>query len=240
MKKLSFLLITAFASLFIYNNAVAQIVVIRTIDGADHLYSYLGSANMDNDPQQELVYGGTLFEPAFNYLIIIDGATGNIDWELPSSIENAYIAGYNNGGDNYGFSPFCDVNNDGIKEITFRGSEGGIWKIFVVGLQGTSNVIGNNNPIPNEISLSQNYPNPYNPATTIEYQIQKDDFVTLRVFNSIGQLVKTLVNESKQNGEYSVIFDGKNEIGETVSSGAYFYQLQVGDFISNKKMILLK
>ncbi len=101
-------------------------------------------------------------------------------------------------------------------------------------------MIGNDNPIPNEISLMQNYPNPFNPTTTIEYQIQKNDFVTLKVFNSLGQLVKTLVNESKQSGEYSVIFDGKNENGQTVSSGAYYYQLQVGDFISNKKMIQLK
>jgi hypothetical protein len=127
------------------------------------------------------------------------------------------------------------------KEITFFNyGYPGIDNLYIVGLQGTSNVIGNNNPIPIEISLMQNYPNPFNPTATIEYQIQKNDFVTLKVYDSLGQLVKTLVNESKQSGEYSVIFDGKNEKGQTVSSGVYYYQLQVGDFISNKKMIQLK
>lgn len=237
MKKSSFLLIAAIASLFTYNNAVAQIKVIRTIANPNGLNAFLGSANMDNDPQQELVYGQG-FSTSTEKILIIDGSTGNIDWELPTTISSVYIAGRD--GNSSGNSPFCDVNNDGIKEITFRGTEGGASKIYIVGLQGTSNIIGNNNLIPNEISLTQNYPNPFNPTTTIEYQIQKNDFVTLKVFNSLGQLVKTLVNEAKQSGEYSVIFDGKNEKGQTVSSGAYYYQLQVGDFISQKKMIQLK
>jgi len=237
MKKSSFLLSVAIASLFTYNNAVAQIAVIRTIANPNFFNAFLGCANMDNDPQQELVYGRG-FSSNTDKILIIDGSTGNIDWQSPTTITNIYIAGRES--NNMGNSPFCDVNNDGIKEITFGGDEGGATKIYIVGLQGTSNVIGSNNPIPNEISLMQNYPNPFNPTTTIEYQIQKDDFVTLKVFDSLGQLVKTLVNEPKQSGEYSVIFDGKNEKRQTVSSGVYYYQLQVGDFISNKKMIQLK
>jgi len=237
MKKSSFLLIAVIASLFIYNNVVAQITVIRTIDDPLINHIFLGNANMDNDPQQELVYGS---EDGYHLrsLVIIDGSTANVEWEKPSTIDYLRIAGYE--GSKYGFSPFCDVNNDGKMEITFTGEEGGIAKIYIVGLQGTSNMIGNIIPIPNEISLMQNYPNPFNPTTNIEYQIQKNDFVTIKVFNSLGQLVKTLINESKQSGEYSVIFDGKNEKGQAVSSGAYYYQLQVEDFISNKKMILLK
>jgi hypothetical protein len=233
MKKSSFFLIIAIASLFIYNNGVAQITILRSIP--DLSRSFLGSANMDTDPQQELVY----FQFAFtnSKIIIIDGSTGNVDWQSPATISDINIAGQNNDDGN---SPFCDVNNDGKMEITFSGNEGGIRKIYIVGLQGTSSVAGNNNSIPNEISLMQNYPNPFNSTTNIEYQIQKNDFVTLKVFNSLGQLVKTLVNGSKQSGEYSVIFDGMNEDGQKVSSGVYFYQLQVGDFISNKKMIQLK
>lgn len=239
MKKSSFLLIVAIASLFIYNNAVAQITVIRTIPNPDDTPVFLGSANMDNDPQQEFVYidGNS---PGVHTILIIDGSTGNIDWKLSNPNQYVSIAGWD--GSANGNSPFCDVNNDGIKEITFYSddSRGEMETIYIVGLQGTSNVSGNNNQIPNEISLMQNYPNPFNPTTTIEYQIQKNDFVTLKVFDSLGQLVKTLINESKQSGEYSVIFDGKNEKGQPVSSGVYYYQLQVGDFISNKKMIQLK
>ncbi len=231
MKKTSFLLIAAIASLFIYNNAVAQIIVIRDISVPNYIVYFLGSANMDSDPQQELVYFGGVVSG--DKLVIIDGSTGSVEWELPATITDVTIA-------QDGTSPFCDVNNDGKMEITFGAIVDGTTHVYVVGLQGTSNIIGNNNPIPNEISITQNYPNPFNPTTTIEYQIQKDDFVTIKIFDSIGRLVKYLVNEEKQSGEYSVIFDGKNDAGQKISSGVYFYQLQVGDFISNKKMILLK
>ncbi|PKM75038.1 MAG: hypothetical protein CVU92_03435 [Firmicutes bacterium HGW-Firmicutes-17] len=238
MKRFSFLIIVAIASLFICNSVVAQITIVRTIDNPSASNIFLGSANMDNDPQQELVYGDWDGAGAtMSSLLIIDGATGNIEWEKPTSITRVFIAGHNAA--DAGTNPFCDINNDGIKEITFRGYENGIFKIFIVGLQGTNAVISNN-ALPNDITLLQNYPNPFNPTTTIEYQIQRSDFVTIKIFDSIGKLIKNLINEEKQSGEYSVIFDGKNDAGQKVSSGVYFYQLQVGDFISNKKMILLK
>lgn len=231
MRKTSFLLIAAIASLFIYNNAVAQITLIKTITPPKSVGQFLGAANMDNDPQQELVYFGGY--PNDN-LVIIDGITGNIDWEMPATLaKDIDISG--NGG------AFCDINNDGKMEITFSSSDlAGKTPIYIVGLQGALNIIGNNNSIPTEVSLMQNYPNPFNPITTIEYQIQKADYVTIKIFDSIGRLVKNLVNEEKQSGEYSVIFNGRNDAGQTVSSGVYYYQLQVGDFVSNKKMILLK
>jgi len=94
MKKSFFLLIAAIASLFIYNNAVAQIAVIRTIANPNSLSDFLGSANMDRDPQQELVYcqsrGFSIAK-----LVIIDGITGNIEWGSPIAIENITIAGVN-------------------------------------------------------------------------------------------------------------------------------------------------
>ena len=228
MKKSTFFLIVAITVLFICNIVVAQITVIRTITNPRYLETFLGAANMDDDPQQELVY----FGGPNSSIVIIDGSTGSIEWEKPTTIGYATI--------NYNYPPFCDINNDGKMEITFTSDDNGVTHAYIVGLQGTLNVQGNNTSTPNEISLIQNYPNPFNPTTTIEYQIQKNDFVTIKIFNSIGQLVKTLINESKQSGEYSVIFDGKNDAGQKVSSGVYFYQLQVGDFISNKKMILLK
>ncbi|RJQ62609.1 MAG: T9SS C-terminal target domain-containing protein [Stygiobacter sp.] len=227
MKKSSLLLIAAIVLLFLYNDAVAQVTIIKSFTAPNGAPVFLGAANMDNDQQQELVYWGS-----YKYkIVIIDGSTGTIEWESPTTISAVNM-------DNK--QPFCDVNNDGKKEISFYGEEGGIGKIFIVGLQGSFSMVGNNISIPDEISISQNYPNPFNPSTTIEYQIQKNNFVNIKIFDSIGRLVKNLVNEEKQSGEYSVIFDGKNDSGQKVSSGVYYYQLQVGDFISNKKMILLK
>jgi len=88
--------------------------------------------------------------------------------------------------------------------------------------------------------MQQNYPNPFYPETTIEYVVQQQSQVVLSVYNNAGQLVKTLVDEYKAPGEYSVVWDSKDKSGKTVSSGSYFYQIRVGNFVSSRKMIVLK
>jgi hypothetical protein len=89
-------------------------------------------------------------------------------------------------------------------------------------------------------ALNQNYPNPFNPTTVINYQLPNDGFVTLKVYDILGRLVKTLVNENKSEGRYSVEFNGSN-----LASGVYIYQLKVNgasgrNFSSTKKLMLLK
>ncbi len=92
-----------------------------------------------------------------------------------------------------------------------------------------------NNSIVKTYNLEQNYPNPFNPATTINYQIPKSSLVTLKVYDILGREVATLVNKEEMSGKYSVSFDASK-----FSSGVYFYKIQAGNFISLKKMILLK
>jgi CubicO group peptidase (beta-lactamase class C family) len=89
--------------------------------------------------------------------------------------------------------------------------------------------------IPTEYEVTQNFPNPFNPVTTIKYQIPELSFVTLKVYDVLGNEVGTLVNEEKPIGNYEVEFDGVD-----LPSGVYFYRLQAGDFVETKKMILLK
>lgn len=89
--------------------------------------------------------------------------------------------------------------------------------------------------IPKEYNLYQNYPNPFNPITTIKYDIVKSQDVKLAVYDILGREVATLVNEQQQPRSYEVKFDATY-----VSSGIYFYQLNAGDFIDTKKMILIK
>ncbi len=83
--------------------------------------------------------------------------------------------------------------------------------------------------------LYQNYPNPFNPTTTINFSVPNLSFVTLKIFDVLGNEITTLVNEEKPMGNYEVEFDATN-----LSSGVYFYRLQASDFIDTKKMILLK
>jgi len=89
--------------------------------------------------------------------------------------------------------------------------------------------------LPKNYSLGQNYPNPFNPTTVIQYQIPVSGFVSLTVYNLLGQKITQLVNEEKPAGIYNVAFNAKD-----LSSGIYFYKLTSGNYTSIKKMILLK
>ncbi|MFQ5453593.1 MAG: T9SS type A sorting domain-containing protein, partial [Candidatus Zixiibacteriota bacterium] len=94
--------------------------------------------------------------------------------------------------------------------------------------------------IPFQFNLTQNFPNPFNLETIIKYTIPKTAQVELSVFNILGQKVKTLVNDIKPAGEFNAYWNGSNHDGTTVSTGVYFYRLAVEDYIETKKMILLK
>ncbi len=89
--------------------------------------------------------------------------------------------------------------------------------------------------VPNEYALFENYPNPFNPTTSIKYQIPEEGFVTIKIFDVIGREVASLVNQNQKAGKYTAEFNALN-----FSSGLYIYQLKVNDFISTKKMMLLK
>jgi hypothetical protein len=91
------------------------------------------------------------------------------------------------------------------------------------------------NSLPSAYLLSQNYPNPFNPSTTITYQIPEINFVTLKVYNALGNEIETLVNEEKPTGIYEITW-----YTEQLPSGIYFYQLQAGNFVETKKMVLMK
>ncbi|MFZ5946425.1 MAG: T9SS type A sorting domain-containing protein [Stygiobacter sp.] len=93
----------------------------------------------------------------------------------------------------------------------------------------------NEETLPGEFTLYQNYPNPFNPSTTIKFEIPTRAFVKIKVFNSLGQEVISLINEFKDAGIYSVKFDGKN-----LSSGIYFYSLISNNHFLTKKMLLIK
>jgi hypothetical protein len=89
--------------------------------------------------------------------------------------------------------------------------------------------------IPKEYNLAQNYPNPFNPSTTVNFSVPSSEFVTLKVYDVLGNEIATLVNEEKPAGSYEVEFSA-----DGLTSGIYFYKLQAGSFVETKKMILLK
>lgn len=125
--------------------------------------------------------------------------------------------------------------------FTDRGLKSGLYQYRLKQIDYNGNFeyyyLGSNVQIgePVRFELFQNYPNPFNPTTVINYNLKNADYVTLKVYNSSGTEVKTIVDEFKNAGYYSVIFDGKD-----LASGIYYYKLISKNFISVKKMILLK
>lgn len=90
------------------------------------------------------------------------------------------------------------------------------------------------------IALHNNYPNPFNPETTISFNLDKAEFTTLEVYNIKGQKVKTLINGYQTSGEHNIVWNGKDDSGKAVASGVYLYKMKSGEYSLSKKMILHK
>ncbi len=94
--------------------------------------------------------------------------------------------------------------------------------------------------LPKSFYLAQNYPNPYNAATQIVYQVSEAAHVSLQVYNVTGQLVKTLVDNVQEPGTYTVSWDARGENGAEASTGVYFYRMVAGHYVATKKMVIIK
>jgi hypothetical protein len=94
--------------------------------------------------------------------------------------------------------------------------------------------------IPTEFALEQNYPNPFNPTTRITYSLPKSSFITLKIYDMLGREVRTLVNQNMSAGYQTVEWNGEDNFGSKVASGAFIYRITAGGFVSTKKMLLIK
>ena len=141
----------------------------------------------------------------------------------------------------YGY-PAQDMDKDGLNEYVFVNyrtsfsvwpNDGYVWVIESQTQTGIEDELINS---PTGFVLKQNYPNPFNPSTTIQYALNSTHFVTLKVYDVLGNEVATLVNEEKSAGVYQVEFSAASE----AASSVYFYRLQAGNYSETKKMILIK
>ncbi len=113
------------------------------------------------------------------------------------------------------------------------GNSNGVWRRPLPEM--ITEVNGSANPVPETFSLSQNFPNPFNPTTVIQYGVRSSRLVSLKVYDVLGRLVKTLVNGVKSPGSYEVRFNGSQ-----LASGVYFYRLAAGGHVIIRKMLLMK
>ena len=158
----------------------------------------------------------------------------NSGFEIQRSNDNVqfkkigFIQGAGTSTDSHSYS-FADKNINSSK-IFYR-----LKQIDLSGKYNYSKTIEVNVALPADYLLKQNYPNPFNPSTTISYSIPKAGFVSLNIYNTLGQKVKELVKGFRAAGDYSVHFDAKN-----LQSGIYFYKLETKNFIKTMKMMLVK
>ena len=111
---------------------------------------------------------------------------------------------------------------------------------FGVGCEPIILTVSNDAILPISFALHQNYPNPFNPVTKLRYDLPETGLVTITIYDMLGRQVKTLINQAQDAGYRSIIWDATNDYGKPVSAGIYLYQIQAGEYISTKKMVLLK
>jgi M6 family metalloprotease-like protein len=124
---------------------------------------------------------------------------------------------------------------DSMVEVT---SENGA---LTLGVNASAAVLSINGELSPEVfSLHQNYPNPFNPVTKLRYDLPENGHVNITIYDMLGREVKTLINQTQDAGYRSVIWDATNDYGKPISAGIYLYQIQAGEYMRTKKMVLLK
>jgi len=106
--------------------------------------------------------------------------------------------------------------------------------------QSITNVDVTGTETPPAYRLAQNFPNPFNPSTTIRFDMREKDLVTIKIYSVAGQLVRTLIDGVKEAGSYGVLWDGRSDRGGAVASGIYFYKMETTDFSATRKLVMLR
>ena len=198
-------------------------------------YGLASAQNAINYPNFELVSDSYKIHKMFITEISINPSTVKLNYSVESGNFQQVDMTYD-GTLRYNYV-FPDLSNNQNIEFYFTYSDmsGGNYREPVSGNYGqlVLDVEEDNNPA--NFVLYQNYPNPFNPATTIKYQIPEDGFVTIKIYDILGNEVKTRINEQKSKGSYSLILDSSDLV-----SGVYIYRIQVNNFTSAKKMMVLK
>ncbi|MBL7148465.1 MAG: S8 family serine peptidase [Candidatus Cloacimonetes bacterium] len=198
--------------------------------------------DMDANGTPDIVFGDNA-----GYLHSID-ITGNETYIFPidlgSTIKTAPAIGY---ADNDGDIEILVPNQTSYILVDYKNSSGVMhWANFKRNPQRTGNAFDPTSGTQPEVvpvftnNLGKNYPNPFNPDTNISFSIKEEGYVSLKVYNTRGQLVKTLISENLQEGIHFTSWNGKDNSNRSVASGIYFYKMDSKGYSSVKKMILMK
>jgi hypothetical protein len=183
----------------------------------------------------------------------VDGQV-NLQWITASETNNAgFYIEYSDSEE----GPFTRLNSEMIsglgtdnngRDYSFTDESGKVgekryYRLVDVDYNGnmmTHDVVSTTVTAPKEYALEQNFPNPFNPETTVKFKVKEVGFVDISIYNTAGQLVRHLVHQQMKPGSYDLVWNGKDENGQHVSSGTYFYRMQANNFSKVQKMQLLR
>lgn len=246
MKHLTLLtiLLTFLLTFLLASALAAQAASVIVFDPMPQVTHIIGSAQMDQDPAEEIVV-----LDGESRLMIIDSASGAVEFDSDGyGWSYVYPPGFNrqNGidnyaGHNYGFDAFVDDDGDGIFCLMSIISEQTIYEqqVAVICLRQPPTGIEEITP-KRSSSLDQSHPNPFNPNTTINYDLASNGRAVIRIYDARGALVRTLIDAVQSAGPKSVRWDGTDDGGSKVASGTYFYQLETDEGMLSRKTVLLK
>ncbi|MCH7763402.1 MAG: T9SS type A sorting domain-containing protein [Candidatus Marinimicrobia bacterium] len=203
--------------------------------------------DLDRDGKPDLYFAGN----NFGAIMDMEYEGGPVTDESSYSFYYTTIDGASVGGGHFARPAnvdIADMDNDGHMEIVATVPWSGdnpvpnLLGLYVFEFENTQLSVDEpiDQVVPMTYSLRQNYPNPFNPVTRISYDIIEATNVTIRIYDLLGHSVKTLVNERKDVGFYTTLWNGLDQSGSKVASGVYFYRLETERFTATKKMLLLK
>ena len=177
------------------------------------------------------------FGPGFEYRLRImqSNENGNIDYHYTDITDTTFTffpdsSTYSGQNNTYIWSLYTTEEN--LPEVL--DGQSGVFYVIFPSMQILSGVI------PNSFMLHNAYPNPFNPSTLIKYDLPEDTFVEINIYNMVGRHVRTILNNKISAGRKSIIWDGTNSFGQSVSAGTYFYSIKTDYYFETKKIILLK
>ena len=201
-----------------------------------HTISPTNSAS-DLAPEVEFIWNAAFDpDPIENIQYQLVYVTNLHDWEDTSSYHRSEwvldtVIAYSFESNNQYYWSIIAKDSDGFEVF----SNGGDPNELTIGVLGSENI-----DVPKQFSLDQNFPNPFNPTTKIPFEIPNSEFVNLNIYDVSGRKIRSLISENKPAGSYTVIWNGRNNENKFVSAGIYVYKIMAGNFISSRKVILIK
>ena len=213
--------------------------IIATMDEGSFTSSTFAGISNDNNPPSVPT----------NLLAVHEGNNISISWDTNIENDFAYYQVFRGSSEdstmlqlqyettsNEYSEPFNSSYYYAVKAVDHSGNESGYSALVHLSAVGIDDLSG----IPTDFELYDAYPNPFNPTTTIRYDLPKNGFVRLTIYNQLGQPVRFLVNREESAGHKSIFWDARDQSGRQVSTGIYFYRIEVNGLSQTRKMVMLK